>query len=75
MHELPDDFAQMLERVLEPGHEDAAARVIEAATLLDDQSLRRFLEVFAARIHASSAPISYEELRAFLRQAGRAGAS
>jgi hypothetical protein len=75
MRELPGDFAQMLAQVLEPGHEDAAARVIEAATLLDDQALRRFLDLFAARIRASSAPISYEELRGYLRLAGRAGAS
>ena len=71
---LPADFADTLSRVLEPGHGEAAAGVIEAATLLDDHGLRRFLELFAARVRASAAPIRYEELRSFLRLAGRASA-
>ena len=74
MGELPDDFADTLTQVLEPGHREAAAGVIEAATLLDDAGLRRFLELFAARIGASAAPLRYEELRGFLRVAGRASA-
>jgi hypothetical protein len=71
---LPADFADTLARVLEPGHGEAVAAVIEAATLLDDDGLRRFLELFAARVRASAAPIKYEELRSFLRRAGRASA-
>ncbi len=71
---LPEDFAETLSRVLEPGHADAAAGVIEAATRLDDQGLRRFLELFAARVRASAAPIRYEELHSFLRRAGRVSA-
>jgi hypothetical protein len=71
---LPDDFADTLSQVLEPGHREAAAGVIEAATLLDDAGLRRFLELFAARIRASATPVRYEELRGFLRAAGRASA-
>jgi hypothetical protein len=71
---LPADFADSLARVLEPGHREAAANVIEAATQLDDQGLRRFLELFAARVRASGAPIKYEELRSFLRLAARASA-
>ncbi len=71
---LPADFADSLAQVLEPGHREAAANVIEAATQLDDQGLRRFLELFAARVRASGAPIRYEELRSFLRLAGRASA-
>jgi hypothetical protein len=74
MRELPHDFAETLARVLEPGHEDATAGVIEAATLLDDDGLRLFLELFAARVRASSAPVRYEELHGFLRVAGRASA-
>jgi hypothetical protein len=74
MGELPDDFAETLARVLEHGHHEAAANVIEAATLLDDVGLRRFLELFAARIRASSAPVTYEELHGFLRLAARANA-
>ena len=74
MPELPDDFADTLARVLEPGQGEAAAAVIEAATLLDDAGLRRFLEFFAARIRESAAPVSHEELHSFLRVAGRSGA-
>ncbi len=71
---LPDDFADTLARVLEPGHREAAAGVIEAATLLDDAGLRRFLELFAARVRASGAPVKYGELHGFLRAAGGASA-
>ena len=71
---LPADFAETLAQVLEPGHQQAAAGVIEAAARLDDASLRRFLELFAARIRASGAPVRYEELHGLLRAAGRAGA-
>jgi hypothetical protein len=71
---LPDDFADTLNRVLEPGHREAAAGVIEAAIRLDDLGLRRFLELFAARVRASGAPIRYEELHSFLRRAGRVSA-
>ena len=74
MSGLPEDFAETLAQVLEPGDREAAANVIEAATLLDDEGLRRFLELFAARIRASAAPIKYEELHDFLRVAGRASA-
>jgi hypothetical protein len=75
MSGLPADFADTLAQVLEPGHHSAAAGVIDAATELDDEGLRRFLELFAARIRASSAPVRYEELHGFLRAAGgRAGA-
>ena len=74
MRQLPDDFAETLARVLEPGHEEATAGVIEAATLLDDEGLRRFLELFAARVRASAAPVRYEELQGFLRVAGGASA-
>ena len=74
MRQLPDDFAETLARVLEPGHEEATAGVIEAATLLDDEGLRRFLELFAARVRASAAPVRSEELHGFLRVAGGATA-
>ena len=72
MSELPDDFADSLSRVLIPDHQAAAAEIIEAATMLDDVGLRRFLELFAARVRASAAPISADELRRFLQQAARA---
>jgi len=72
MSELPDDFADSLSRVLDPKHREAAAEIIEAATMLDDVGLRRFLQLFAARVRASDAPIRAEELRRFLQQAARA---
>jgi hypothetical protein len=77
MDQLPPDFAETLARVVEPGHEAAVAEVIEAATRLDDDGLRTFLEKFAARVRDSPAPVRREELRQFLRASkeGGAGAS
>jgi hypothetical protein len=72
MRGLPDDFADSLTKVLDPTHHDAAAEIIEAATMLDDIGLRRFLHLFAARVRASDAPIRADELRRFLQQAARA---
>ncbi|HKW71984.1 MAG TPA: hypothetical protein VJQ08_04075 [Candidatus Dormibacteraeota bacterium] len=69
---LPDDFAESLNRVLEPKQREAAAEIIEAATMLDDVGLRRFLQLFAARVRASGAPVKADELRTFLQQAARA---
>jgi hypothetical protein len=66
MDQLPPDFAQTLARVVEPGHEAAVAEVIEAATRLDDDGLRIFLERFAARVRSSPAPVRREELLRFL---------
>ena len=71
--ELPDDFADSLVRVLEPAQVDAAAEIIEAATMLDDVGLRRFLGLLAARVRASGVPITADELRTFLQNAARAG--
>jgi hypothetical protein len=70
MDHLPPDFAETLARVVEPGHQAAVAEVIEAATRLDDDGLRRFLERFAARVRTSPAPVRREELLQFLRASG-----
>ena len=70
--ELPDDFAASLARVLDPAQREAAAEIIEAATMLDDVGLRRFLQLFAARVRASDEPIRADELRRFLQRAARA---
>jgi hypothetical protein len=67
--ELPDGFADDLARVLDPTQQQAAAEIIEAATMLDDVGLRRFLRLFAARVRSSNDPIKAEELRTFLQQA------
>ena len=69
MRELPDGFADTLARVIEPADVAAAAEIIEAATMLDDRGLRRFLELFAARVRASGARVRAEELRDLLRRA------
>ena len=71
MGSLPDDFAETLARVVDPRQQQAAAEIIEAATMLDDVGLRRFLQLFAARVRASDAPIRADELRKFLQQAAR----
>jgi hypothetical protein len=75
MRGLPEDFAQTLARVLEPDQHEVAAAIIESATRLDDDGLRRFLEMFAARVRASAAPIRQDELRSFLMAAQGGGAS
>jgi hypothetical protein len=67
--DLPDDFAAKLARVIEPAQRGAAAEIIEAATMLDDFRLRRFLQMFAARVRASEVPVRADELRSFLQQA------
>jgi hypothetical protein len=72
MRELPDDFADSLTRVLDPKQRDAAAEIIEAATMLDDVGLRHFLQLFATRVRASDVPIRADELRRFLQRAARA---
>ncbi len=66
MNHLPPNFADDLAQVLEPSHRDAAAAVIEAATALDDEGLRTFLELFAQRVRASTKPITQAELQRFL---------
>ena len=69
MDVLPDDFAEQLNRVLEPAQREAVAEIIEAATMLDDVGLRRFLTLFAHRVGNSNVPVRADELRGFLQQA------
>jgi hypothetical protein len=69
MSGLPDDFADRLARVLAPSEHEAAAEIIEAATMLDDVGLRRFLQMFADRVRRSAEPVRADELRSFLQQA------
>jgi hypothetical protein len=70
-HELPDDFADTLARVLEPRETEAVAEIIEAATRLDDEALARFLRLFAARVRDSVETVRAGELRELLEQASR----
>jgi hypothetical protein len=73
MSHLPSDFADTLAQVLEPGDRAAAATIIRAATRLDDDGLRVFLELFSARVLASQAPIREKELLKFLRASRKGG--
>jgi hypothetical protein len=66
MKHLPSDFAEDLARVIEPSQREAAARIIQAAGELDDDGLRKFLDLFAERIRVSAAPVTHAELQGFL---------
>jgi hypothetical protein len=68
MDQLPPDFATALARVIEPGKEAEVARIIESATMLNDEELRLFLERFAVRVRASAKPVTPQELLQFLRE-------
>ncbi len=73
MPDPPDDFATTLARVLDARDHESAAEILEAATMLDDEGLRRFLDLFARRVRASAAPVTARELRDLLqRSAGGA---
>ena len=69
MEHLPPDFAEELAQVLEPSQRSAAAGIIEAATALDDECLRVFLDLFAQRVRASEKPVTHAELQGFLAAA------
>jgi hypothetical protein len=69
MDQLPADFAKLVARVVEPGHEMEVAKIIETATRLDDEGLRIFLEKFAGRVRSSPVLVTHEELLQFLRAA------
>jgi hypothetical protein len=66
MKHLPPDFAEDLEKVLEPAHRGEAAAIIAAASSLDDENLRTFLELFAQRVRESAALITRGELQGIL---------
>jgi hypothetical protein len=66
MAHLPPGFADDLAQVLEPSHRGAAADIIAAASALDDDSLRTFLELFGQRVRRSPEPITHGELQTFL---------
>jgi hypothetical protein len=70
MH-LPPNFAEDLAQVLDPAHRGAAAGIIEAASALDDEGLRTFLELFAQRVRESGKPITHGELQSFLAAASK----
>jgi hypothetical protein len=71
MQHLPPDFAEDLAQVIEPSHRGEAAGIIAAASALDDEGLRTFLELFGQRVRASAKPITHAELQNFLAASGR----
>jgi hypothetical protein len=71
MDHLPPDFADDLAQVLEPSHREAAAGIVEAASKLDDDGLRKFLELLAQRVRESAAPVTHGELQDFLSASTR----
>jgi hypothetical protein len=71
MKHLPPDFAEDLAQVLEPADRGAAADIIKAASVLDDEGLRTFMELFAQRVRESGAPIRHAELKRFLAASKR----
>jgi hypothetical protein len=73
MGQLPADFAEMLDRIVEPADQADVAEIIESATRLDDAGLRRFLLKFADRVRSSSAPVRREELQLFLEESKEGG--
>ena len=75
MQHLPPDFADNLAQVLEPSDRGAAAGIIEAATSLDDEGLRTFLELFAQRVRLSAKPVTQGELQSFLAASKKSGHS
>ena len=66
MQHLPSDFADELAQVIEPADRGAAAGIIKAASALDDEGLRTFLELFAQRVRESAVAITHAELKGFL---------
>ncbi|OLC16115.1 MAG: hypothetical protein AUH32_01980 [Actinobacteria bacterium 13_1_40CM_66_12] len=75
MQHLPPNFADDLAQMLEPSHRGEAAGIIEAATALDDEGLRTFLDLFAQRVRASARPITHAELQRFLATSKKSGHS
>ena len=73
MDQLPPDFAKALVRLIQPGQEAAVAKVIKAATLLDDEALRIFLAKFARRVRASPKPVTPQELLQLLHEVTAGG--
>jgi len=63
---IPDEFAEMLGALLEPGQEDAVAEVLEEALELDDEQLGVFMSAAAELVRSSWRPLRADELRALV---------
>jgi hypothetical protein len=61
---IPDEFAEMLGALLEPGQEEAVAEVLEQALELDDEQLAAFMSAAAELVRSSRRPLRADELRA-----------
>lgn len=75
MEHFPPDFAEDLAQVLEHSQHGAAADIIKAASALNDEGLRTFLELFAQRVRESGEPITHAELKRFLVASQKSGGS
>lgn len=71
MGALPDGLADSLAQMIDRRDHDAVAEIIEAATMLDDVGLRRFLRMFAQRVRRDRTPIRADELRKLLQRVAR----
>ena len=60
---IPDEFAEMLGVLLEPGQEDAVAEVLETAMELEDDQLGAFMSAAAELVRTSRRPLRADELR------------
>jgi hypothetical protein len=67
---IPDEFAEMLGALLEPGQEEAVAEVLEAALELEDEQLGEFMSAAAELVRTSRRPLRADELRALVPPAG-----
>lgn len=63
---LPDDFGELLLRVLDPADAEESAGLILRAAGLSEPELAAFLDAFAERVQASPAPVRAAEIRAWL---------
>ena len=70
---LPEDFGELLLRVLDPADEEEAAALILQAAGLPDPELAAFLDAFAERIRGSPEPVRAAELRSWLAGSPPAG--
>lgn len=66
MRPLPEDFASLVLRVLDPRDAEEAAALIEQAAALSEPELQAFLDAFAERVRSSPAPVRAGELRSWL---------
>jgi hypothetical protein len=63
---IPDEFAEMIAALLEPGEAAAAADVLERALELDDEQLAQFMAGASALVRSSPRPLTAADLSELL---------